>query len=235
MSIFIPFVCFFLGGFSFLALTFVAGATLVVKDANGNVIETFTSTVNGYEINGLTNGTYTVTETQAPAGYKLNSEPVTFTISDDNPTVDVTVEDQPESSVVTIAKVDSVTGKMVAGAEILVTNEAGEEVARFTSTTSAYTLKDLEYGTYTIEEVSAPDGYFLTEETQTFVVDANHLTAQITIKNVPKTCDNGGKDDDECSVDVPNTGSSSTLFYLLGIAIVSSGVLYVYKNSEKAR
>lgn len=213
----------------------IAGATLVVKDANGNVIETFTSTVNGYEINGLSNGTYTVTETQAPAGYKLNSEPVTFTISDDNPTVDVTVEDQPESSVVTIAKVDSVTGKMVAGAEILVTNEAGEEVARFTSTTSAYTLKDLEYGTYTIEEVSAPDGYFLTEETQTFVVDANHLTAQITIKNVPKTCDNGGKDDDECSVDVPNTGSNSTLFYLLGIAIVSSGVLYVYKNSEKAR
>ena len=213
----------------------IAGATLVVKDANGNVIETFTSTVNGYEINGLTNGTYTVTETQAPAGYKLNSEPVTFTISDDNPTVDVTVENQPESSVVTIAKVDSVTGKMIAGAEILVTNEAGEEVARFTSTTSAYTLKDLEYGTYTIEEVSAPDGYFLTEETQTFVVDANHLTAQITIKNVPKTCDNGGKDDDECSVDVPNTGSSSTLFYLLGIVIVSSGVLYVYKNNEKAR
>lgn len=213
----------------------IAGATLVVKDANGNVIETFTSTVNGYEINGLTNGTYTVTETQAPAGYKLNSEPVTFTISDDNPTVDVTVENQPESSVVTIAKVDSVTGKMIAGAEILVTNEAGEEVARFTSTTSAYTLKDLEYGTYTIEEVSAPDGYFLTEETQTFVVDANHLTAQITIKNVPKTCDNGGKDDDECSVDVPNTGSSSTLFYLLGIVIVSSGVLYVYKDNEKAR
>ena len=183
----------------------------------------------------MTNGTYTVTETQAPAGYKLNSEPVTFIISDDNPTVDVTVENQPESSVVTIAKVDSVTGKMIAGAEILVTNEAGEEVARFTSTTSAYTLKDLEYGTYTIEEVSAPDGYFLTEETQTFVVDANHLTAQITIKNVPKTCDNGGKDDDECSVDVPNTGSSSTLFYLLGIVIVSSGVLYVYKNNEKAR
>lgn len=213
----------------------IAGATLVVKDSNGNVIETFTSTTSGYEINGLSNGTYTVTETQAPAGYKLNSEPVTFTISDDNPTVDVKVEDQPESSVVTVAKVDSVTGKMIAGAEILITNEAGEEVARFTSTTSAYTLKDLEYGTYTIEEVSAPDGYFLTEEKQTFVVDADHLSAQITIKNVPKTCDNGGKDENECSVDVPNTGSNSTLFYLLGIAIISAGIGYVYKNSEKAR
>ena len=213
----------------------IAGATLVVKDSNGNVIETFTSTTNGYEINGLSNGTYTVTETQAPAGYKLNSEPVSFTISDDKPTVDVKVENQPESSVVTIAKVDSVTGKMIAGAEILITNEAGEEVARFTSTTSAYTLKDLEYGTYTIEEVSAPDGYFLTDEKQTFVVDADHLSAQITIKNVPKTCDNGGKDDNECSVDVPNTGSNSTLFYLLGIAIISAGVGYVYKNSENAR
>lgn len=213
----------------------IAGATLVVKDSNSNVIETFTSTVNGYEIEGLSNGTYTVTETEAPAGYKLNSTPVSFTISDDQPTVDVTIENQPESSVVTISKVDSVTGQPLAGAEILITNEEGEEVARFTSTTSAYTLKDLEYGTYTIEEVSAPEGYFLTEETQTFIVDATHLTAQITVKNVPKTCENGGKDADECSVEVPNTGSSSMLFYLLGIAIVSVGVGYVYKNSEKAK
>lgn len=213
----------------------IAGATLVVKDSNGNIIKTFTSSVNGYEIEGLSNGTYTVTETVAPAGYKLNSTPKSFTISDTETNVSVVIENQPESSVVTISKIDSVTGQPLAGAEILIKNQAGEEVLRFTSTTDAYTLKDLEYGTYTIEEVSAPEGYFLTEEVQTFIVDANHLTAQITIKNVPKTCENGGKDADECSVDVPDTGSSSMMFYLLGIAIVSVGVGYVYKNSAKAR
>ena len=135
--------------------------------------------------------------------------------------------------VVTITKVDSVTGKMVAGAEILVTNESGEEVARFTSTSDSYTLKDLAYGTYTVEEVTAPDGYFLNEEKQTFTIDSNHLSAQVTIKDIPRTCDNGGKDDDECSVEVPNTGSNSTPFYLLGIAIISSGVGYVYKITRK--
>ena len=212
----------------------IAGATLVVKDANKNIIKTFTSTVNGYEIKNLSNGTYTVEETEAPAGYKLNSEPVSFTISDDNPSVSVSIYNEPISPVVTINKIDSVTLKNIAGAEILVTNESGEEVARFTSTTNSYTLKDLAYGTYTVEEVTAPDGYFLNEEKQTFTIDANHLSAQVTIKDIPKTCENGGLSEDECSVEVPNTGTNPTLLSLLGIATISLGAFYVYKNNKKA-
>ena len=212
----------------------IAGATLVVKDANKNIIKTFTSTTNGYEIKNLANGTYTVEETVAPAGYKLNSEPVSFTISDTQASASVSIYNEPISPIVTINKVDSVTLKNIAGAEILVTNESGEEVARFTSTTDTYTLKDLSYGTYTVEEITAPEGYFLNEEKQTFTIDANNLSAQITIKNIPKTCENGGLDEDECSVDVPDTGANPTLLSLLGIAIMSLGVGYVYKNNKKA-
>ncbi len=212
----------------------VSGAVLEIKDANGNVIKKFTSSVNGNSITGLSNGTYTVEEVEAPAGYELSTEKETFTLSDDVKSVEVKFYNTPKDRVVTISKVDSTTGKPVAGAVIVVTNEAGEEVARFTSTTEAYVIKNIADGTYTVEEEEAPEGYFLNEESQTFTIDSEHLSYQVTIEDVPKTCENGGKDDDECYVEVPDTASSSLPFCLIGIAIVSSGIAYVYKNNKKA-
>lgn len=210
----------------------IAGAVLVVKDANGNAIKEFTSTTSGYSIKGLANGTYTVEEKQAPNGYELSNEKVSFTLSDAIRNVEVKFYNTPKDRVVVINKVDSVTGKSLAGAVIVVKNEAGEEVASFTSTTEAYVLKDLADGTYTVEELEAPEGYFVNEEVQTFTIDGEHTSYQVTIKDVPKTCENGGKDADECSVEVPNTGSSSLPFYLIGIAIMASGVGYVYKKNK---
>lgn len=212
----------------------IAGATLVVKDANGNQIKKFTSSVNGYTITGLSNGTYTVEEVEAPTGYKLSSEKETFTLDDTTKTVEVKFYNEPKNSVVTITKIDSSTGEIVSGAVIVVTNANGEEVARFTSSDAPYTLQNIADGTYTVKEVEAPEGYFLNEDVQTFTIDDNHLSYQVTIKDVPKTCENGGLGDDECSVDVPNTGSSSIPFYLIGIAIISAGLGYVYKNNKKA-
>lgn len=211
----------------------VAGATLVVKDTNKNVIKEFVSTSTGYIITGLSNGTYTVEETKAPAGYKMSTTPVSFTISDTDREVSVSVYNEPVSPIVIINKIDSVTLKNIAGAEILVTNDKGEQVARFTTTSDSYTINDLAYGTYTVEELNAPEGYFLNEEKQTFTIDENHLSAQVTIKDIPKTCDNGGKDENECYVEVPNTGSSKTFFSLIGLALTSLGVGYVYRNNKK--
>ena len=212
----------------------VGGATLVIKDSNKNIIKEFVSTTSGYTVTGLSNGTYTVEETKAPAGYKINSTPVVFTIDDTNRNVSVSVYNEPINPVVVINKIDSATLKNIAGAEILVTNASGEEVARFTSTNDSYTLKDLPFGTYTVEEITAPEGYFLNEEKQTFTIDEAHLSAQVTIKNIPKTCDNGGLDEDECSVEVPNTSSNPTLLTIIGLLITSLGVCYVYKNNKKA-
>lgn len=212
----------------------VVGAVLVIKDASGNEIKRITSSANGNSITGLSNGKYTVEEVEAPDGYEISLEKENFVLDDNTKKVEVKFYNNPKDRVVTISKVDSVTGKLIPGAVIVVNNEKGDEVARFTSTNEAYVLKNIPDGIYEVEEVEAPDGYFLNEEKQTFTIDSKNLSYQVTIKNIPKTCENGGLDEDECYVEVPNTDSSSIPLYLIGITIVSMGVAYVYKNSKKS-
>ena len=47
----------------------LAGATLVVKDNEGKVIEEFVTTEEPHTITGLKDGEYTVEEIAAPEGY----------------------------------------------------------------------------------------------------------------------------------------------------------------------
>ena len=200
----------------------LAGAKLVVKDSAGNTITGWTSTTNGHVIRNLKPGTYTVTETAAPKGYKLNTTPVKFTITSANQNVTVKVYNEPKETVVNILKVDNATQKPLAGATLVVRKADGTEVARFTSTTEPYVLTNLEDGTYTVEEVAAPAGYILSSEKKTFTIDDNHLSHQITFGNNPE-------------VKVPDTASSSLIFTLLGIVIISTGIGFVYKNGKKAQ
>ena len=200
----------------------LAGAKLVVKDSAGNTITGWTSTTNGHVIRNLKPGTYTVTETAAPKGYKLNTTPVKFTITESNQNVTVKVYNEPKETVVNILKVDNATQIPLAGATLVVRKADGTEVARFTSTTEPYVLTNLEDGTYTVEEVAAPAGYILSSEKKTFTIDDNHLSHQITFGNNPE-------------VKVPDTASSSLIFTLLGIVIISTGIGFVYKNGKKAQ
>lgn len=199
----------------------LAGAKLVVKDSAGNTITGWTSTTNGHVIRNLKPGTYTVTETSAPKGYKLNTTPVTFTVTASNQNVTVKVYNEPKETVVNILKVDNETQKPLAGATLVVRKADGTEVVRFTSTTEPYVLTNLEDGTYTVEEIAAPAGYILSSEKKTFTIDDNHLSHQITFGNNPE-------------VKVPDTASSSLIFTLLGIVIISTGIGFVYKNGKKA-
>lgn len=199
----------------------LAGAKLVVKDSAGNTITGWTSTTNGHVIRNLKPGTYTVTETSAPKGYKLNTTPVTFTITASNQNVTVKFYNEPKETVVNILKVDNETQKPLAGATLVVRKADGTEVVRFTSTTEPYVLTNLEDGTYTVEEIAAPAGYILSSEKKTFTIDDNHLSHQITFGNNPE-------------VKVPDTASSSLIFTLLGIVIISTGIGFVYKNGKKA-
>ena len=62
--------------------SFLSGATLVVKDEKGEVIDKWTTDGGVYLINSLKKGTYTVEQESAPDGYHKTDEKVLFTISD---------------------------------------------------------------------------------------------------------------------------------------------------------
>ncbi len=161
----------------------LAGAEFVLKDSNGKEIATWTSTTNSYVIKNLPNGTYTLQETKAPDGYILNDQIVEFTITDTNRNIAIRFKNKEIEKKATIIKVDSVTKDPVAGAILVVKNAQGEEVVTFTTTTEPYVLNDLEDGTYTVEEISAPSGYEKTDEIYEFTIDDNNRDVKITIEN----------------------------------------------------
>ena len=200
----------------------IAGANLVLKDANGKIITNWTSTTNAHIIRNLTAGTYTIEETTAPTGYLLNENKTTFTISEVNKNVAINIENAPKKVVVNITKLDQETNTPLAGAILVVKNSQGIEVARFTTTEESYVLTDLEDGTYTVEEESAPEGYIKSDEKATFTIDNEHLSHQITFINAKE-------------VFVPDTASvSSIIILILGIGLTGLGIGYIYKNGKKA-
>ncbi|WP_284140515.1 SpaA isopeptide-forming pilin-related protein [Virgibacillus sp. LDC-1] len=59
----------------------LAGAEFEVKDQNGNVVQVIATNAAGIAVvNNLKPGDYTITETKAPSGYVLASDPILFTI-----------------------------------------------------------------------------------------------------------------------------------------------------------
>ena len=135
----------------------------------------------------------------------------------------ITVKNVPLKSVVSITKVDQATNAPLAGAELVVKDMKGTEIARFVSTTEAYTLTDIANGTYTVEEVSAPAGYLKSNEVITFTVDNDHLSHQITFVNAKE-------------VVVPDTASlPSAIMILIGMIITLSGIYYISGNAKKVK
>ena len=199
----------------------LANAKLVIKDANGKTITTWTSSVNGHVVRNLPNGTYTVEEISAPQGYKLNTSPVKFTITDKNRDIKLTFENTPIQVVVLITKVDEATNLPLAGATLVVKDSTGKEVDRFVTTEDAHILTDLPYGTYTVQEVAAPEGYMLSDKIETITIDVNHLSHQVIFKNVKKT-------------PVPDTASTSSIIMLIiGIVTISAAFTLIIKNARQ--
>ena len=206
----------------------LAGAEFVLYDNSGKKITSWTSTGKAHVIQNLPNGTYTLKETKAPAGYKISKESTTFTISDTNRDVTVKVENTALTKLVNIVKIDKSTGQPLAGAHLIVKNEKGETIADFVSTEEPYVIKDLADGKYSVYEVEAPNGYKKSEATYYFTISDGNTVASVTVENE--------KDVPEEVVEVPNTGNNDTVIpAVLGSTALLSGVGFVYYNEKKKK
>ena len=92
------------------------------------------------------------------------------------------------------------------GAVLIVKDETGREVARWTTTKEAYKLK-LNSGKYTLEEATAPTGYMLQNEKIEFLVNSDKTgDSEVTMFNTK-------------AVNVPITDANVSL-YTIGLGIV---------------
>ncbi len=73
----------------------LSGAKYEVKNEKGEVVAQGTSNSNGiFNIEGLQEGNYTITQTTAPSGYKINENEVKFKITKEGKAVDITTNEE---------------------------------------------------------------------------------------------------------------------------------------------
>ena len=156
----------------------------------GSVVSTFTTDEAGHATlsTPLEDGTYSVKEVTPPKGYKLDEKIYTFTINGAD--TSLSVEDEPGTLTLKLKKKDSQTGStpqgnaILAGAVYQVSYQLGGQTVtkELTSDSSGNlgTLEGIPFGTVTVKELSAPEGYRLDTEVHTYTVDGSQLTGMCT-------------------------------------------------------
>ena len=157
------------------------GAELIITDKDGKEIDRWVSSDKPHYIEKLPAGDYTLTEVKAPDGYAI-AETVPFTVL---PTGEVQQFEMRDDVIkVEISKVDITTNKELPGAELIITNKDGKEIERWTSTDKPHYIEKLPAGTYTLTEITAPDGYEIAEEISFTVLPTGEVQ-RVVMKDAP--------------------------------------------------
>ena len=168
------------------------GATLAIKDTDGNTVTTWVSTDEPHRVTGLHFGeSYTLTEIRAADGYALAND-ITFRLiqkSDEDGNHleecevyylttknilfwkwddwklldDATVIMQDDITKVQISKKDLTTKEELPGAELVIKDKDGTEIERWISTNEPHYVEKMPAGDYTLTEITAPNGYKVAE------------------------------------------------------------------------
>ena len=158
----------------------LSNATFQVTTGDGTVVGNsngmYTTNSDGeILIPNLKPGSYVVTERIAPEGYACDTKPQTIEIGTDGATYKVHFQNQPMCSLV-ILKKDADNGNPLSGAQFKVTTSKGDVIGRnngifTTDSNGSITISYLAKDSYIVEEVKAPDGYVLEEQSKTIALD----------------------------------------------------------------
>ena len=201
------------------------GATLVIKNSKGEVVDTWVSTNEPHYLDNLNTGKYTLTETIAPNGYVLSTETIEFTVKNDGKVETVVMYNsrKPEATKVKISKQDITSKEELPGATLVIKNSKGEVVETWVSTSTPYYIEGLEPGKYTLTETIAPDGYVLSNETIEFTVKEDGKIQTVIMYNTPYT-------------DVPITDldiNKTTMIVASILILLGTGVVFYYGKFSK--
>ena len=232
----------------------LSGATLQVLDKDGRVVEEWVSDGKDHEIKGLIIGeTYTLHEETAPDGYTAAADE-TFSI-DENGEVTYSgtmkdgvmlVEDKKKdekSFSVRVNKVDVDDGKALSGAKLQILDKDGKVVEEWVSDGKAHEIKGLNSGeTYTLHEVTAPDGYTVAQD-ETFSIDENGEVTYsgtmaedgtLLLKDKKVTEDEKTSSKDSGSYDNTGTGDNShTVLWTTILLMACAALLLTVKRVKK--
>ncbi len=162
----------------------VPGATLTVKDEDGNTVDTWVSGDKEHYVSGLEEGKkYTLIEETAPEGY-VRADEITFTVTNEKVDQEVNMFD----AQVKVTKTDALTGDAVKGAEFTVFDKDGNIVDKWITDGTAHAVSGLDAGKeYIIKETKTPEGY-MTAPDRTLVVSGEQ-NMDVEIKEQPVLTD----------------------------------------------
>lgn len=181
------------------------GATLVIKDAKDNIVDTWVSSDTLHRVTGLHfDEEYTLTEKRPADGYAV-ADDIVFRLERktdadghelDEADVyylkdkkkfwiipweewelldDATVIMRDDITRVQISKVDIATGKELPGAELIIKDTDGNTVAQWVSADKPHYIEKLPAGDYTLTEITAPNGYQIAESITFTVLPTGEL------------------------------------------------------------
>ena len=163
---------------------------------------------------------YFYVDSQRPSEYQ---RALLGQILDDTTTDSLSLSYEIPTGEVIISKQNSETGEGVSGAVLSITDKSGKEVYRYETTGEDVKLT-LPVGTYTITEITIPEGYSAEITTTTFEITEGNTT-EVVINNTP-------------NIEVPDTNSTSYLVYGIGALIIIAGIVLIVvakrpKNAKK--
>ena len=208
------------------------------------------------QVTGLPLGEYEVVEVKAPTGYYRDqnncTQPLSLVESEQSGrseaivAVDAIFQNEKQKAKVTVTKSDRDTGEKLQGAVIglytaeVLKNQAGEVIAEadtllesvMTDTEGkAIFESDLPFGRYYVKELTAPEGYYLSDKMQCFTfayaedsTEMVEFTLQIQDEKKPEPAGQGGSGDSSNVVplETPLTSDGNALeLALLAITVVA--------------
>ena len=227
----------------------LAGAEMVLENADGEIVDKWTSDGTNHIVSKLGAGEYMLKEIAAPDGYVIAMD-IKFSVdvygnvtvenvdskalSDNGYPLIVMVDD---TTKVRISKRDITTGEELPGATLQIIDENGNVVEEWVSTDEAHFIegKLIAGKEYTLRETIAPDGYEIANEIS-FTVNEDGSVTEVVMydEHTPDL-----ETPPTVTIDTPNTGvsadNSAELYLVAAAVIMTFGMLICKKNDKKQR